>query len=672
MNEQKSGEQIFEYKFPGFINETNYLGDSSDDYEILQVLGKGGFSKVLKVKSKSTYGIYAMKKVNMEKIMEEQKTQKYFENEVIILRRLNNPNVCKCYNIFRDQNYLYFIMEFMNNGDLKSFYAANKLLKNQVPEEKLWDIFYKCLNGLVYIHQQGLIHRDIKLENLFLDDELNIKIGDFNVSVAVDENAAKNFVKDPHKVSNMLCELTTVGTGGYMAPEIKRNFGSYGQGVDVYSMGIAFFELCYWCNPYDYNEKKENIYNKNIYSKELNELIDKMIEKNPSYRINSYQAYSIAKKYFIQKFVKNSSVDAVLNCFNYSPNFNEFYCYDNNKFFLTNYKKEVSKEVYNVIQSLKGNDRDTIDNSLYELRKNMIKVGLDIKKDNEEIYPAILISFLINKLNSELNEIEFSNNIINSGNKKQFMVLSTSFKFPQFQAENIFNYFISSYNNRINSLISRNFFSVLITKKECMNQGCGNSGCYFSMFYFIHFNIDILSKKCQYLTLKNSFNIFINDRIILKVDKNICCENCKAVTQHRESKKFYHMGKNLIIIFDRGENCKNKQFVDFDEQLILNTMVVERYKEAQYQLIGIIEKIENEYISFIKKENNQWVSIKNKGKIINFEDIKKMGIVVSLFYYCDSKNMILNSQNNITNINVYNQQFHNIQMNFNIKIIYKK
>ena len=123
MIEQKNGEQIFEYKFPGFINETNYLGNSSEDYEILQVLGKGGFSKVLKLKSKSTYGIYAMKKVNMEKIMEEQKTQKYFENEVIILKRLNNPNVCKRYNIFRDQNYLYFIMEFMNNGDLKSFYV---------------------------------------------------------------------------------------------------------------------------------------------------------------------------------------------------------------------------------------------------------------------------------------------------------------------------------------------------------------------------------------------------------------------------------------------------------------------------------------------------------------------------------------------------------------------
>ena len=167
MIEQKNGEQIFEYKFPGFINETNILGNSSDDYEILQVLGKGSFGGVLKVKSKTTFGIYAMKRVNMEHILETQKNQKYFENEVIILQNFNNPNVCKCYNIFQDNKYLYFIMEFMNNGDLFSFYEANKLSKTKIPEEKLWDIFYKCLSGLVYIHEQGIIHRDIKLTIYF-------------------------------------------------------------------------------------------------------------------------------------------------------------------------------------------------------------------------------------------------------------------------------------------------------------------------------------------------------------------------------------------------------------------------------------------------------------------------------------------------------------------------
>ena len=668
MIEQKNGEQIFEYKFPGFINETNILGNSSDDYEILQVLGKGSFGGVLKVKSKTTFGIYAMKRVNMEYILETQKNQKYFENEVIILQNFNNPNVCKCYNIFQDNKYLYFIMEFMNNGDLFSFYEANKLSKTQIPEEKLWDIFYKCLSGLVYIHGQGIIHRDIKLSNIFLDNDLNIKIGDFNISVAVDENAAKRFVQNPNKVKNMLNKLTHVGSRGYMAPEIK-SYMEYGQSVDIYSMGIAFFELCYWCIPDGCNIIKEDYYKKNIYSKELNDLIDKMLQKNESNRITSYQACSIAKKYFIQKYVKNSSVDAVLNCFNNYPNFNEYYCYDNNKFFLTNYKKEVSKGLYNLIQSLKGNNRDSIDNDLYELRKSMVKEGLNIKNDKEEIDPAILISFLINKLNSDLNEIEFSNNNINSGNKNQFMVLSSSFKFPKNQSENIFKNFINSYNNRIYSFISRNFFSVIITKKECMN--CGNSGCYFSMFYFIHLNIDILSKKCQQnLTLKNAFNTFTNDKIILKVDKNIKCDYCNVVTQHRESKKFYHMGKNLIIIFDRGENCVNKQFVDFDEQIIFNQNEVERYNEVIYQLLGIIIKIENinnqeqeEYISFIKKENNQWVS--NKGKLIKFEDIKKIGIVVSLFYYCFNNNMILVSQKESIIENMTNQQFQNNQMNFN-------
>ena len=111
-----------------------------------------------------------MKKVNTEEMKKEYETEKYFQNEVIILQQLNHPNVCRCYNIFKDNNFLYFIMEFMNNGDLKSYYSANKLLKLHIPEEKLWDIFYKCLMGLEYIHKKGLIHRDIKLENLFLDD----------------------------------------------------------------------------------------------------------------------------------------------------------------------------------------------------------------------------------------------------------------------------------------------------------------------------------------------------------------------------------------------------------------------------------------------------------------------------------------------------------------------
>ena len=291
MIEQKNGEQIFEYQFPGFINENNYFGDKPDDYEVLQVLGEGGFGQVLKVKSKNALGTYAMKKVDMAKILEgkneEEHWEKYFENEVMILQRLNNPNVCKCYKIFQDNNYLYFIMELMNNGDLKSYYAANKLLNIHIQEEKLWDIFYKCLSGLLYIHKEGLIHRDIKLENLFLDDNLQIKIGDFNVSVAINEASAQKFVQDANKIKNMLSAVTEVGSGGYMAPEIRDPNG-YDQKVDIFSMGISFFELMYWCKPYDYDVNKQNFYDQNIYS-------------NRNENINIYVIFNFNYKYFIEK-----------------------------------------------------------------------------------------------------------------------------------------------------------------------------------------------------------------------------------------------------------------------------------------------------------------------------------------------------------------------------------
>ena len=180
--EQLNEEQFFEYKIPGFINDDNKFGNSSRDYEILQVLGGGGFSIVLKVKSKINSRIYAMKKVDMQKILlVQQLDQKYFDNEVQILLRLSHPNIIKCFRIFREYPFLYFIMEFMNNGDLDSFYMANNTLKLRIPEEKLWDIYFKCLSGLRKIHKQGLIHRDIKLQNLFIDDNLNIKIGDFSI-----------------------------------------------------------------------------------------------------------------------------------------------------------------------------------------------------------------------------------------------------------------------------------------------------------------------------------------------------------------------------------------------------------------------------------------------------------------------------------------------------------
>jgi serine/threonine protein kinase len=142
--EQRSGESLIEYEMSSFIKENNDVGGSKDDFEIMQLLGKGGFSEVLKVKSKKNFGIYAMKKVDLDEFYKkypDKEYQKYYENEKLLLTKLSHPNIIKCYNIFEEnKKYVYFIMEFMNNGDLESYHEGIRELDLYIPEDKLWDI----------------------------------------------------------------------------------------------------------------------------------------------------------------------------------------------------------------------------------------------------------------------------------------------------------------------------------------------------------------------------------------------------------------------------------------------------------------------------------------------------------------------------------------------------
>jgi len=696
MIEQKNGEQVFEYKFPEFLNDNNEISTKSDDYEILQVLGAGAFSCVLKVKSKINKQIYAMKKVDMQKILEEMGVdRKYFENEIHFLQNLRSNFVCKCYTIFQEENFLFFIMEFMNNGDLLTFYKANKALQKQIPEDKMWDIFYKSISGLKYIHEKGLIHRDIKLENLFLDDNFNIKIGDFNVSATIDSQAAQNFADDQGELENMVSSQTVVGTAGYMAPEVKRNEkmdSMYGPKADVFSMGVSFFELCYGDKPYQ-RVNKNQYYQKKLYSPELNKIVDQMIEKDDRKRPTSEESFYFIKKNFINKYVKNSSVDATLNCFYQFPNFREFFLNNNNKrLFLNNqtnteqgdnneidqvnHKVEIGNSIFDVIQSLNSNNKDVIDDRMYELRNSMTNAGLNAK-ENEEIDPGLFISFFLRILNSVLNEILVVDE--NSFNKEDLMILSSTFKFNKGQEEGIFNSFLNAYNKKLLSLISRNFFNIIKIKKECKNPGCNNVGYSFSMFNFIPFNVDILthqSQKKDNLHLKDGFNCLLNDSINLDKSKGIFCNICKDYTVHHETKTFYHTAKDLVIIFDRGEDFSNKTFINFDEQLVLNQKEVERYKEVSYNLVSVLVKLEtnkgnDEFVCFMNYGNNNWVSNKNKQNSVNLDEVKKSGIIAALFYYSNDNNLILQSQvsqymnnqpNNYQNNNMYGNQ--GMQNNF--------
>ena len=650
---ENNGEQLIEYKLPKFINENiNNFSNNSDDYEILQSLGKGGFGAVFKVKSKTNFGIYAMKKIDMSFVEQKANKSKYYENEILLLKKLNHPNIIKCYNVFKENNYLYLIMEFMDNGDLKNYNEGIIKMNKQIEEGKLWEIFYKCLSGLNYIHGKHIIHRDIKLENIFLDENFNVKLGDFNASAVTDINAAKNFAEEQENIDDLVNNYTNIESYGYKAPEIG-NKSPYGPKIDIYSMGASFYELCYGHIPYKFQKLKDN--EGAMYSKELKDFINKMIEKDPSKRPTSNEAMTFAKNYFIKNYVKNTSIESTMNCFNNFPNFNSFFSDTFNINIIKELKREISRLCGEVIQSMNSKNFSKVKSDLFDLRKQLEKEGLNIKNYDKEIDPGIFIFLFIRKLNSELNEILSPNTKISNEEKiKRYKILSRRYSFSPNEIESSFNLLINTYNKKILSFISRNFFSYIKITKTCL--GCNHSSCYFDKLYFIPINIKILKQKIGTIfniCLKDAFNSLKNSCANISTIKAIECNGCKKISEFKETKRFYHIAKNLIIIFDRGENMKEESFIDFDDNLCLNSNEVERYKEVHYELKGIITKIKEDYISLIR-QNNNWIS--SKGEQFNLKDAKKLGTVIALFYYSDENILILESQDKKNKTEDQNEQ----------------
>ncbi|XP_062231904.1 serine/threonine/tyrosine-protein kinase HT1-like [Phragmites australis] len=159
--------------------------------------------------------------------------QKQFTAEVTILARLQHRNVIKLVGACNCPPVFCVITEFLSGGSLRAF--LRKLERKTLPLEKVISIALDIVRGLEYIHSQGIIHRDVKPENILFDGELCAKVVDFGVAC---EEAYCNILEDDP------------GTYRWMAPEMYKH-KPYGRKVDVYSFGLLLWELVTGTIPYE-------------------------------------------------------------------------------------------------------------------------------------------------------------------------------------------------------------------------------------------------------------------------------------------------------------------------------------------------------------------------------------------------------------------------------------
>ena len=254
------------------------------NYEIGKVIGRGAYATVKICKNKITQEKFAMK-IYEKKILSDNIKKKCIAREIEILKKLNHPNIVKLYDtIISDKNIL-LIQELVNGISLRDFY--NKEIRNQknISENKfkiLTLIFKQIFSAFDYIHKKNIIHRDIKLENILLTKNNEIKIIDFGFGLYNPRNYLQKF----------FC-----GTPNYMAPEIIMKKEYDGQKADMWSLGILLYKL--FCADFPFKGRDEkDLYRHIIKGKyKIKEyvpdfikiIIDKILRPKPHQRINCDQ-----------------------------------------------------------------------------------------------------------------------------------------------------------------------------------------------------------------------------------------------------------------------------------------------------------------------------------------------------------------------------------------------
>lgn len=196
---------------------------SLDDFKLLKVIGRGSFGKVYLVRKKDDGLPYAMKILRKDQLIKKNLLVKT-QAERDILEKIKNPYIVGLHYAFQSETKLYFFIDFLNGGEMFTYLRKER----QFSERRAKIYAAEMVDAIGCLHQNNIIYRDLKPENVLLDAEGHIRITDFGLS-------KQNVGKDDKTYS--FC-----GTPEYLAPEIIKGTG-HARGADWWSLGALLYEM---------------------------------------------------------------------------------------------------------------------------------------------------------------------------------------------------------------------------------------------------------------------------------------------------------------------------------------------------------------------------------------------------------------------------------------------
>ncbi|KAL4705263.1 hypothetical protein ACJJTC_010282 [Scirpophaga incertulas] len=219
------------------IPEVIHDPQTNSSYQRLRFFGKGGFAKCYEIQDLAKHQVYAGKIVS-KKLMVKSSQKEKMAQEISIHRSLQHQHVVNFHSFFEDSKNIYIILELCKRRSMMELHKRRKAITE--PETRFY--MHQILLGVQYLHSKRIIHRDLKLGNLFLDDELHVKIGDFGLAARIEYEGER--------------KQTLCGTPNYIAPEVLAKKGHSFE-VDIWSLGCIMYTLLVGKPPFETSTLKD-------------------------------------------------------------------------------------------------------------------------------------------------------------------------------------------------------------------------------------------------------------------------------------------------------------------------------------------------------------------------------------------------------------------------------